>query len=350
MPQWGDKIDGKEVVLRTLRSDSLEVDVTNFGATLSAVRVLNKSEWIDVLLGYESLDRYLQGGKPNFSSAVGRCANRIAGGTFDLDGHTYTLEKNNGPNHLHGGTKGFWQEIFEVVSYNDNSITLSLFSPDGHMGYPGNLQLYITYEVRGNELHFSYEGKTDQATLLNLTNHGYWNLKGHHAGTILDHKLMVNASHTTAVDENLTITGELNSLKGTAADLREDLHLISDVVDQAGPLDANYCLTLEGPDASEKVGSKAGELLAARVEAPNGISMEVWTDQPGIQVYTGNFVGLPEHPDTWHGKGAKWHKFSGLCLEPQLWPDGIHHKNFPSPILRPDETYRQHSWHVFSTQ
>mmetsp|Transcript_81975 Transcript_81975/g.235513 ORF Transcript_81975/g.235513 Transcript_81975/m.235513 type:complete len:343 (-) Transcript_81975:79-1107(-) len=342
MPAWGDTVNGKEVVLRTLRSDILEVDVSSLGATLVAVRVKLSEEWIDVLMGYESLDRYLDNGKPNFSSCVGRCANRIAAGTFELDGETYTLDKNNGPHHLHGGTEGFWQQAFDVVSCTETSLTLSVSEPDGAMGYPGRVDVKVTYEVRGNELHFSYEGVTDKPTLLSMTNHGYWNLKGHHAGDVLDHKLMVAGSRTTAVDGSMAITGELLSVDGMALDLRGESKLLRGAVEEAGPIDVNYCL--DRPEG-------ATDMLAARCVGPNGLIMDVWTDQPGLQVYTGNFIGMAEHPPTWwHGKGARWEKFGAVCLEPQLWPDGIHHKHFPSPILRPGETYRQHSWHVFTTE
>lgn len=342
MPSWGRAPDGKEVTLTTLRSESLEVDVSSFGAALVAVRVKSKGEWVDVLMGYESLERYTSGGKPNFGSVVGRCANRIAGGTFELDGETYTLDRNNGPNHLHGGTEGFWQRAFDVVRESEAEVTLALAEPDGAMGYPGKVDVRVTYEVRGNELHFRYEGETDKPTLLSLTNHGYWNLKGHHAGDVLDHKLMVAGSKTTAVDGTLAITGELPSVDGTGLDFRGEPRLLREAVDQGGPIDVNMCL--DKPEGQE-------EVLAARVVGPNGITMDVWTDQVGLQVYTGNFIGQAEHPETWwHGKGANWEKFGAICLEPQLWPDGIHQKHFPSPVLRPGETYRQHSWHVFTSE
>mmetsp|Transcript_74755 Transcript_74755/g.216034 ORF Transcript_74755/g.216034 Transcript_74755/m.216034 type:complete len:343 (-) Transcript_74755:209-1237(-) len=341
MPAWG-VVGDKEVLLTTIKSDALEVDVSSYGAALVAVRFRVQGDWVDVLMGYESLERYTGGGKPNFSSCVGRCANRIAGGSFELDGQVYDLEKNNGPNHLHGGTEGYWARAFDVAAVSDTAITLALSDPDGSMGYPGNVSVRVTYEIRGNELHFFYEGTTDKPTLLSLTNHGYWNLKGHQAGNVLDHSLMVVGSRTTAVDAQLIISGELPSVEGTHLDFRTEPHLLQEAVDRGGPIDVNYCL--DRPEGSDT------DMLAARLVGPNGVTMDVWTDQPGLQVYTGNIIGQPDHPETWwHGKGASWKRFGAISLEPQLWPDGIHHKHFPSPVLRPGETYRQHTWHVFTT-
>lgn len=338
MASWGQDPQGKEVVLATLKSDTLEVDVSSYGATLVAVRVKVRGDWVDILLGYESLDQYTKGGKPNFNSLVGRCANRIAEGQFELDGQTYQLDRNNGSNHLHGGVDGFWQRTCDVVKVTDSCVVLAMSEPDGHMGYPGKVDVTVKYEVRGNELHFEYEGKTDKPTLLSLTNHGYWNLKGHAAGDILDHSLMVAGSKTTAVDDKLIITGELPGVESTGLDFRAP-RLLREVIEQRGPVDANFCL--EG----------TGDVMAARLVGPNGLTMDVWTDQPGLQVYTGNLIGSPEHPEGWwHGKGASWQKHAAISLEPQLWPDGVHHAHFPSPVLRPGETYKHHSWHTFTVE
>lgn len=340
---WG-SVQGKDVHFLTLRSEILEVDICSYGAALVAVRVKVKEEWVDVLLGYESLSRYVEGGKPNFSTAVGRVANRIANGRFDLDGQTYNLDKNNGPNHLHGGAEGFYRQPFEVERSSETAVRLTLTEPDGAMGYPGKVDVSVTYAVVGSELRCAYEGVTDKPTLLSMTNHAYWNLKGHASGSALDHLLMVNGSRTTAVDASLAITGELVPVEGTPLDLRGAPRLLQEAVDSAGPIDVNYCL-------DERPAEGAEDVLAARLVGPNGLTMEVWTDQPGLQVYTGNFIGMPEHPKTWwSGKGAHWERFGAICLETQLWPDGIHHGHFPSPILRPGETYKHNARHVFSVQ
>lgn len=346
MPKvWG-SADGKEVHHTTLSSETLQVDVSSLGAALVAVRVKVKDDWLDVLLGYDVCEQYpaagepTREGKPNFGTVVGRCANRIADGKFELDEQTFQLNQNNGPNHLHGGVEGFYSQVFDIAASSDSSVTFVLSEPDGAMGYPGKVDVSVTYEVIGNELHFRYGGQCDKPTLLSMTNHGYWNLKGHHAGNVLDHKLLVVASRTTAVNESLIITGELLSVADTALDFRgPEPRLLQEAVDNGGPIDVNYCL-----DRSED--RPGEEMMAARLCGPNGLSMEVWTDQPGLQVFTGQNID-PENTKWWHGKLTKWNKFGAICLEPQLWPDGIHQAHFPSPVLRPGETYKHHSWHVF---
>lgn len=336
---WG-SIDGREVQLVTLKTECLEVDICSLGAALVAVRLKVRGEWLDVMLGYESLERYVNGGKPNFGTVVGRCANRIANGTFELDGQQFTLDTNNGSHHLHGGTKGFYSQVFDVASVSEKQTTLVLTEPDGFMGYPGKVEVSVTYEVSGGELHFRYSGISDKPTLLSMTNHAYWNLKGHKAGNVLDHILMVPASRTTAADDSLAITGELPEVAGTSLDLREP-RLLQEAVSAGGPIDRNYCL--DRPDGQR-------EMMAARLVGPNKVTMEVWTDQPGLQVFTGSNIGTTG-PDTWwKGKGSEWKQFGAICLEPQLWPDGVHHSHFESPVLRPGQTYKHHSWHVFSVE
>eukprot|EP00929_Paragymnodinium_shiwhaense_P048502 TRINITY_DN24517_c0_g1_i1.p1 TRINITY_DN24517_c0_g1~~TRINITY_DN24517_c0_g1_i1.p1 ORF type:complete len:343 (+),score=70.89 TRINITY_DN24517_c0_g1_i1:73-1101(+) len=330
---------GQDVHLVTLKTPQLEVDVSTLGAGLVSVRVLVKGDWIDVILGYETAEQYPPKGKPNFGTAVGRCANRVRGGKFEVDGVAFQLDKNNGENSLHGGLEGFYSQVWTIASSSETTVALALSEPDGHMGYPGKVDVTVIYEVKGSELHFRYEGVTDKPTILSMTNHGYWNLKGHSAGDVLDHSLSVAGSRITAVDDSLAMTGELVSVEGTGLDLREG-PCLKDAVEKAGPIDANYCL--------EKPADQA-EFKAATLSAPNGLSMEVWTDQPGLQVMTGQNID-PSNADFWHGKGTQWQKFGAICLEPQLWPDGINQKEFPSPILRPGETYRHHSWHVFSVK
>lgn len=340
---WG-QASGKDVHLVTLKSDTLEVDICSLGATLVAVRVNVKGIWLDVILGYESLEGYTNGGKPNFASVVGRCANRVANGAFELDGQVYELERNNGPHHLHGGTEGFYKQVFDVEGQSETEVSLAFTEADGTMGYPGTVKVIVTYEVRCNELHFRYSGTTDKPTLLSMTNHAYWNLKGHEAGDVLDHKLMVAGSRTTATasDGTLAITGELLPVKDTGLDLQGIPRLLQDAVDKAGPIDCNYCL-----DAPE--GGIGDGQLAACLTGPNGLSMEVWTDQPGLQVFTGQNIASAGLDTWWRGKGGiAWRRFGAICLEPQLWPDGAHQSHFASPVLRPGQTYRHHSWHVFS--
>lgn len=335
---WG-TVEGKDVQLVTIRSEMLEVDVSSLGGALVAVRVNVRGEWLDVVLGYESLQRYTNGGKPNFGTAVGRCANRIANGSFELDGQTFDLEKNNGAHHLHGGTNGFYSQVFNVSSASPSHVVLNFTEPDGAMGYPGNVDVTVTYTVKDGELHFEYTGVTDKPTLFSMTNHAYWNLKGHQAGNVLDHVLMVRGSKTTLTDDTLRITGELEDVAGTSLDFRTP-RLLQEALDVGGPIDRNYCLDAED----------GTEALAAQLVGPNGLAMEVWTDQPGLQVFTGGNIASAGPDSWWNGKGAKWQQFGAICLEPQLWPDGIHHSHFKSPVLRPGETYKHHSWHVFKVQ
>eukprot|EP00419_Tripos_fusus_P027046 CAMPEP_0172711536 /NCGR_PEP_ID=MMETSP1074-20121228/59453_1 /TAXON_ID=2916 /ORGANISM="Ceratium fusus, Strain PA161109" /LENGTH=359 /DNA_ID=CAMNT_0013535253 /DNA_START=54 /DNA_END=1134 /DNA_ORIENTATION=+ len=281
---WG-SAGGKDVHCHTLKSPCLEVDVISLGAALTAVRVLVDGSWIDVLMAYDTLEKYPakgepeRNGKPNFSTVVGRCANRVADGRFELDGKSFELNKNIGQLHLHGGVDGFYSQVWDVVNVAENAVTLRLSEPDGAMGYPGKVDVDVTYEILENELHFKYRGVTDQPTLLSMTNHGYWNLKGHAAGNVLDHTLMVRASHTTAVDDKQVMTGELLPVESTGLDFRTP-HLLQAVFDKVGPVDTNYCLDKHA----------SSEVLAARLEAPNGIAMEVWTDQPGLQVFTGGNI------------------------------------------------------------
>lgn len=309
--------------LVTLKTEKLEADICSLGAALVAVRVKVRGDWIDVVLGYECLERYTNGGKPNFGTVVGRCANRIANASFELDGEEHKLDINNGNHHLHGGTKGFYSQVFDVADVSDKQVTLTLSEPDGAMGYPGKVDASVTYELNDGELHFRYAAASDKPTLVSMTNHAYWNLKGHQAGDVLDHVLMVKASRTTATDETLAITGELPEVSG-GLDLREG-RLLKEAVDEGGPIDRNYCL--DRPKG-------AGEFLAARLVGPNKVTMEVWTDQPGLQVFTGSNVGSTGPGTWWHGKGCEWKQFGAICLEPQLWPDGVHHPEFQSPILR----------------
>ncbi|CAE7236567.1 unnamed protein product [Symbiodinium sp. CCMP2592] len=301
---WG-SIDGREVQLVTLKTECLEVDICSLGAALVSVRLKVKGEWLDVVLGYESLERYVNGGKPNFGTVVGRCANRIANGTFELDGQQFKLDTNNGSHHLHGGTKGFYAQVFDVASASEKQVTLVLTEPDGFMGYPGKVEVSVTYEVSGGELHFRYSGLSDKPTLLSMTNHAYWNLKGHKAGNVLDHILMVPASRTTATDDSLAITGELPEVAGTSLDLREP-RLLQEAVNAGGPIDRNYCL--DRPDGQR-------EMMAARLVGPNKVTMEVWTDQPGLQVFTGSNIGTTGPGTWWNGK-VLWRMFArpGLFL------------------------------------
>jgi len=335
--------DGEDVSITTLKnSEGMEVEIINFGCALRSVRLPSSDGHVDVILGYDKADQYFKG-KANFSSVVGRFANRIANAEFNIDGEKFTLEKNNGPNHLHGGTEGFHRRVFKVVSQSNNesscSVVFERTSPDGECGYPGELLTRVTIELNNkNELTMTFEGEVrgEKATIVNLCNHGYWNLLGN--GTVLDHMLQVNAEKYTPVDDQLTITGEKSSVDGTPFDFREATK-IGERIEKAGGYDLNYCFQE----------SFSEDLKAAATLAAGGRTMKIETNAPGIQVYTGNFIN--SEADVWQGKGGvSYEKHGAVCLETQNWPDSVNNldKGFPNCILRPGEKYKHVVRHTFA--
>jgi aldose 1-epimerase len=313
----------------------LVLKLTDYGAIVVAVEVPDKNGHNDnITLGFPTLQGYIEH-NPYFGATVGRYGNRIAGASFSLDGKTYTLAANNGPNSLHGGIKGFDKVVWdaEVIESDAGSgVRFHRLSPDGEEGFPGNLNVEVVYLLtEDNGLRMEYKATTDQATPVNLTNHAYWNLKGAGNGLVLDHVLMIAADSYLPVDENLIPTGEFKPVEGTPMDFR-DPTLIGSRIDQVG-MGYDHCYVLR---------NQSGELaLAARVRDPeSGRVMEVRTTQPGIQLYTANFLdgtpasgGFPQH--------------SALCLETQHYPDSPNQPDFPSTILRPGEEYHQLTVHRF---
>jgi len=337
------KFEGEDVKIATLKNaNGMEVEVINFGCVLRSVRLPCKSGPVDVILGYDKAEQYFDG-KQNFSSLVGRFANRIAKGEFTLEGETYSLEKNNGPNHLHGGTESFHRKVYNVVKCfnggDECGIVLNRKSPDGECGYPGDLLTTIRIVLTDkNELKMEFVGELEgeKSTIINLCNHGYWNLNG--KGDVLDHELEVYAEKYTPVDDNMTITGEQKPVDGTPFDFRIKTK-IGDRIDQAGRYDLNYCLQ----DSFSK-NLKPAALLTA-----SGRTMKIETNAPGIQVYTGN--GINPEAKVWQGKnGASYPKYGAVCLETQNWPDSINNldKGFPNCILKPKETYKHCITHTFT--
>ncbi|MCX7824524.1 MAG: galactose mutarotase [Verrucomicrobiae bacterium] len=316
--------------------------VTGRGATLTELRVPDRDGRLgDIVLGFDTLEGYL-GKNPYFGCTVGRYANRIAKGRFTLDGRTYTLATNNGPNALHGGLKGFDKVIWQaepVQAANGVAVKFTYTSRDGEEGYPGNLTATVVYTLTNqNELKLEYTATTDKATPVNLTNHTYFNLAG--KGDILGHELMLAASHFTPVDATLIPTGEIRAVKGTPMDFTKPTAIgarIAQVGGDPAGYDHNYCLNSGGKRMA----------LAARVTEPgSGRVLEIYTDQPGIQFYSGNFLD-----GSITGKaGQVYQKHFGFCLETQHYPDSPNHANFPSTILRPGKTYRTVTVHKFSTK
>ena len=333
-------VDGQEVKQYTLTNASgTVVKILNYGGYITNIMVPDKAGVKeDVVLGFDSLSGYLQQGNPFMGCIVGRYANRIAKGKFTLDGKSYQLATNNNGNSLHGGLKGFDKAVWASQQQGDGSLVLTYTSKDGEEGYPGNLQVQVTYSLTpANELKIDYSAETDQATVINLTNHSYFNLSAGKDSTILGHQLMLAADRYTAVDATLIPTGELPAVKGTAMDFTKPATIGTDIAKVAGGYDHNWVLNKTGDSLS---------LAATLYHEPSGRFMEVFTTQPGIQFYTGNFLN-----GSLTGKGGRKHiKHAGLCLETQHFPDSPNQPSFPSTVLRPGEKYHETTIYKFSVR
>lgn len=339
---------GDEVSLYTLKNaKGMEVGITPWGATIVSIKVPDrKGNMKDVVLGFDSLDGYL-GKEPYFGAAIGRYGNRIGRGKFTLDGKVYVLALNNGANHLHGGSVGFDKKLWqahEVSNKLGQAIELSYTSPDGEEGYPGTLAATITYTLtNANELRIDYQATTDKPTVVNLTNHSYFNLAGEGQGDILDHKVLIKAGRYTPVDSGLIPTGELRKVKGTPFDFTKP-HAVGERINE----NDEQLKFGKGYDHNWVLDGRAGKLrLAARVsESQSGRVMEVLTTEPGLQFYSGNFLDGSDH-----GKGGKaYEQHSAFCLETQHFPDSPNKSAFPSTILKPGQHYQSTTVYRFSTE
>jgi len=345
---FGQTQDGKPVDLYTItNSHGMEVRAINYGGIIVSLRVPDKNGKLDdVVLGFDTLDGYLDK-SPYFGAIVGRYGNRIANGKFTWDGKEYSLAKNNGPNALHGGLKGFDKAIWQAEPFQNKQgkgVAFTYTSKDGEEGYPGNLKAKVTYTLtEQNELIFDYEATTDKATPVNLTQHSYFNLAGEGMGDILKHELMLNADRFTPVDKTLIPTGELRSVKGTPLDFTKPTAV-------GARIDDNYEQLAFGGgyDHNFVINHKASGLqLAARVYEPTGGRvMEVFTTEPGVQFYSGNFLD-----GTITGKqGHVYKRRYALCLETQHFPDSPNHPEFPSTILKPGQTLHSRTMYKFSAR
>ena len=340
---FGKMPDGAAVDLYTLTNGKgMVAKITSYGALLTELHTPDRDGKLgNVVLGFDNFEQYLKG-HPFFGAIAGRVANRIAKGKFTLDGQEYTLAVNNGPNSLHGGVKGFDKMVWksESVPATDGvAVKFTYLSRDGEEGYPGNLTVTVVYTLtEQNELRIDYTAKTDKATPVNLTNHSYFNLAG--SGSILDHELMLTADRYTPTDESLIPTGELASVKGTAVDFTKPAAIgsrFNQLTAKPTGYDHNFVLNSGGKSLA----------LAARVHEPkSGRVMEVWTTEPGIQFYTGNFL---DGSLTGLG-GVVYAQHHGFCLETQHFPDSVNHSNFPSSILRPGQTFKSTTTHKFSVK
>jgi len=338
-------VDGKPVFVYTLsNANGMEVRAMSYGAIIVSLRARDRDgRPDDIVLGFDVLDGYLAG-HPYFGAIVGRYGNRIAKGRFELDGKTYQLATNNGPNHLHGGARGFDKVVWEAEPFDrdgQSGVVFTHTSPDGDEGYPGTLNVRVTYTLTpANELIVDYDATTDRATPINLTQHSYFNLAGAGTGDILDHQLTLDADRFTPVDATLIPTGEVAPVEGTPFDFRRPTAIGARIgadhvqLKNGTGYDHNWVLSRSG----------GGLVHAARLLEPTtGRTLDVSTTEPGVQFYSGNFLD---------GKltGRSGHVYKqryGLCLETQHFPDSPNHQHFPSTILRPGERYRSSTVFAF---
>jgi aldose 1-epimerase len=345
---FGKSPDGEPVDLYILKNKhGMEVSAMTYGGAVVSIRVPDrKGHFDDVALGFDKADDYTAK-VPYFGAIIGRYGNRIANGKFTLDGKEYTLPKNDGPNSLHGGTKGFDKVLWAAEPFEKPGEVGVIFkhtSPNGDQGYPGDLKVTVTYTLNdNNELIFKYHATTDKPTPVNLTNHTYFNLAGDGKGDILGHELMLNADYFTPVDKTLIPTGKIESVKGTPFDFTKLMAIGARINDKDEQLILGH-----GYDHNFVINRKdKGLTLAARVYEPtSGRVMEVYTTEPGIQFYSGNFLD-----GTLTGKEGRVYKHRyGFCLETQHYPDSPNHPNFPSTILKPGQTYESETMYKFSTR
>ncbi|HVO72673.1 MAG TPA: aldose epimerase family protein [Ignavibacteriaceae bacterium] len=345
---FGTLPDGREVYAYTLKNSSgMKAEIIQFGAIVRTLSVPDRNgKFSDIVLGYDDLKSY-ENQNAYFGSIVGRYGNRIAKGKFTLDGKDYQLTVNSPPNHLHGGVAGFSKVLWNaqpVDNPENPALKLTYVSKDGEEGYPGTVTITVTYTLtKDNELRIDYKGTTDKTTIFNPTHHSYFNLTGDPTNTILDHELMINADTFTPVDANLIPTGELKKVEGNPFDFRKPEKIGARINEKDEQLrfgrgyDHNWVLN----------GYNKSVRLSATVYDPkSGRYMEVLTDQPGLQFYSGNFLD-----GSAKGKnGISYGHRTGLCLEAQVFPDSPNKKNFPSAVLKPGETYHQTTIYKFSTK
>lgn len=329
---FGTAPGGEPVFLIKLDNGIISCEIITFGATIRSVVVPDHNgNPVDVVLGYDTLEEYVHNGG-YLGATIGRFANRIAGGSFQLNGHTYKLEANNGRNHLHGGRKGFSHRVWHITNTEEASVTLSLFSPDGEEGYPGNLTCSVQFALEDNSLVIRYQAKSDQDTLCNLTNHSYFNLAGHNSGSALDQSIQIFAQNYTPSNPESIPYGTIEPVAGTSMDFRSPTpigaHIQEDFdqLNNARGYDHNY--VIDGAIGVLRTAAKAYSLTT-------GITLEAETTLPGVHFYTANFV-----PKRCHGKsGCFYGPQHAFCLETQFFPDSPNQPTFPSAVLKAGDKY-----------
>ena len=340
-------MDGKQVDLYILKNKNYaQAMITNYGGRLVSLLVPDKNnKMTDVVLGFDSVQQYRNSTEAYFGATIGRFGNRIAKGKFVLDGKTYSLFINNKPNTLHGGKKGFQDVVWDVANNNDSSITLSYLSKDGEENFPGNLNVKVTYTLQDdNTLKIDYEAKTDKKTIINLTNHAFFNLNGQGSGSILNHLLQLNADHYTPADSTLIATGKIEPVANTPYDFSTPTAIGARIENDNVQLkngngyDINYVINKNKGTGLNRAAIAMGD--------QSGITMTVFTDQPGLQFYTGNFM---------RGKnimkgGSKDEFRSAFCLETQHYPDAPNKPNFPTTVLKPGEVFKSTTLYRFGVK
>lgn len=339
-------IDKKHTDLYTLKNErGMQVSITNYGGRIVSWLAPDKDgNYDDIVLGFDSIDGYLNANEIYFGALIGRFGNRIAEGEFSLNGSDYQLATNNGPNHLHGGPGGFHNVVWDATQLDHQHLVLQYISEDGEEGYPGTLKVKVHYILTdNNELKIDYTASTDKETPINLTNHAFFNLGGAASGSINDHKLLIEANSYTPVDSTLIPNGEITPVKKTPFDFRESKSIGKDLSENDKQLDYG-----QGYDHNFVLNKEKGNRLtrAAKVHDPeSGRVLEILTTEPGIQFYGGNFL---DGSDT--GKeGKPYQHRTAFCLEPQHFPDSPNQSNFPSVVLEPDSVYHSLSVYQLST-
>jgi len=337
--------NGKPTGLYTLKNQKgVVARITNFGAIIVSILVPDRNgKHADIVQGYDTIGEYIEGNSPYMGAICGRCANRIAGGRFQLMGKEYSLAVNNGPNHLHGGIVGFSKVVWDVLNASSSQLQLEYVSKDGEENYPGNLRVSVTYTLTDdNELRIGYRAVTDKPTIVNLAGHSYFNLAGEGSGSIYDQELMINARFFTPVDETSVPTGEIVSVKGTPMDFTSPKKIGAEIdsdyeqIRFGAGYDHNF--VLDHPAGIPGLAAKAYDPASGRV-------LEVFTTQPGLQLYTANWINNEKGKE---GKryGRRW----AFCLETQHFADAVNKPHFPSTILNPGEEYRHSCIYKFGTR
>lgn len=329
--------DGREVSLFTLTNpNGIEIGIINYGGIITSIRVPDRNgKKENIVLGYDELQKYVEK-DPYFGAIVGRYANRIEDGAFHLDGNRFELSKNDGDNHLHGGEKGFNEVLWDAELTDTHSLKLAYASEDGEEGYPGNLKVTVVYTLTDqDELKIEYRATTEEATPVNLTSHSYFNLSGDLSTSILDHLLTLNANRYTPVDEELIPTGEIAAVEGTPFDFTKSYKIGARINEVKGGYDHNFALN---PTEDSL------QWAASLYDEKSGREMKIYTTEPGIQFYSGNFLdGSLQGPD-----GISFDKHAALCLETQHFPNSPNQENFPSTILHPGEEFHSMTIYAFS--